>query len=476
MPETIKLHIGGRWREGGRGDTLAIHNPANGAVLGVLALADESDLDDALAAVAQGFAIWRKLPVGVRGQYLRRVAGLLRDRAALIARTLTQEEGKPLAQATGEVMGTAAYFDDLANTAQMIFGRYVPPAGDGLTRKIVHVPIGPTFGVAPWNLPALMPGRKIANALAAGCSIILKPAKETPMTAAQVVQCCIDAEIPPGVVNMVSGAAGLVSAKMLQSPVIRKISFTGSTDVGKDLAAMAGAHMKKATMELGGHAPVIVCDDVDVESITDTLVAARYANAGQSCMAPTRFFVQEAIYKEFAHTFARKAAALQLGDGLDPQTQMGPLAHARRPPFMQELTDDALARHASLLTGGRLPSGQGCFYPPTVLMDVPGDARIMNEEPFGPVTPIVPFSTLEEVSVRANATPYGLAAYVFTRALKNAHQLTAELDAGLVGLNSTQVAAPSVPFGGVRDSGIGREGSIEGLLESMTTKAITIAS
>jgi len=473
-PHKIQLYIDGVWCDGAAGETLAVINPATEAVVAHLCLATPADLERALAAAERGFYRWRALAAAQRADMLKAAGDLIRARADEMSRILTLEQGKTLAQARGELFATAAYFDDLADTAARLFGRIIPTAPDGAVRSVVYEPVGPVFGVAPWNLPAMMPGRKIANALAAGCSIILKPARETPQTAYRIAACCADAGIPAGVVNVVCGPSGPLSEQMIRSPVIRKISFTGSTEVGKELAQLAGAQMKKATMELGGHAPVIVCEDVDIARVVAQTIPARYGNAGQSCMAPTRFFVHESCYEAFAEAFAAAAHGLRVGNGLDDGVDMGPLASARRLGVMEELVADALGRGARLMAGGERLAGPGFFFAPTVLGEVPAEARIMSQEPFGPVTAIAPYRDLEDVIARANETPYGLAAYVFTRDLDRARYLAGALEAGLVGINAVAVAGPSTPFGGVKDSGLGREGAIEKLLETMVVKTITL--
>lgn len=469
------LFIGGEWLSGGGRDVVPIHNPATGETVAELTLASDDDLERALDAAAVGFETWRRVPAIERARLLHETARLLRERADAVARTLTTEQGKLIAEAKGEVLVTAAYLDELAEVGARISGRLLGPDVAGVERVVVNEPIGPVFAVSPWNLPAMMPGRKIANSLAAGCSIVLKPARETPQTACLLAACCEDAGIPPGVVNVVSGEASLVSRKMIASETIRKVSFTGSTEVGKKLAALAGAHMKKITMELGGHAPVVVFDDVDIERVVGLLVPARHHNAGQSCMAATRFFVQSGIYDAFVEAYGTQTAALRVGDGIEPDSDMGPLTSERRLPVMDSLVNDAVGAGAGLVTGGRRLDRQGWFYAPTVLRDVPARAAIMAEEPFGPVTPFAAFRDVEEVIGRANETPYGLAAYVFTNNETTGRHVAASLDAGIVGINTTQVAGPAVPFGGVRDSGVGREGALEGVLESMTTKTVSLA-
>ena len=475
MTDQVKLFIGGEWLEGGDRDTIPVINPATEKPVAELCMATKGDLERALEAAARGFRIWRTTPADERRILMRKAAALLRERADAIATALTIEQGKTLAQAKGEILVTAAYFDELADCGARVVGRILPVESSGVRRRIVHEPIGPVFAVSPWNLPAMMPGRKIGTSLAAGCSVIVKPAKETPQTAYLIAACCQDAGIPDGVVNVVSGPSSLVSDTLIASDVIRKVSFTGSTEIGKQLAAQAGRHMKKVTMELGGHAPVIIFDDIDIQNAVAAIVPARYHNAGQSCMAATRFFVHDAVYDEFVSKFSTAAAALTVGDGTDTNTDMGPLTSERRIPVMTALIEDAVAKGATVSAGGTRPDRPGYFFTPTVLVDVADSADIMTEEPFGPVTPMARFSQIDDLIRRANSTPYGLASYVFTRDQARADQIAAALDAGLVGVNTTNIAGPAVPFGGVRDSGIGREGAMEGIIESMTTKTVTTA-
>jgi len=475
MSGLIRLFIGGEWLERGGRDTITVINPATEEAVAELCMADQNDLQHALDAAQHGFLIWRNTSAAQRALLLHKTAELMRERAGVIGRVLTEEQGKTLAQAKGEVFVTAAYFDELAECGSRVAGRSSPPESSGVMRSIVYEPIGPVFAVSPWNLPAMMPGRKIGTALAAGCSIIVKPAKETPQTAYLIAQCCQDAGIPDGVVNVISGPSSMVSETLIASPVIRKVSFTGSTEVGKALATKAGAHMKKLTMELGGHAPVIIFDDVDVEKIVSMIVPTRYSNAGQSCTAATRFFVHDTIYDTFVTAFTKKAAGLQVGNGLDDGVDMGPLTSKRRISVMERLVADAVRCGSNVTTGGNHLDRRGYFFEPTVLSEVPDRAAIMSEEPFGPISPIAHFSDIDDVIARANGTPYGLASYVFSHDRAKVDYVTSALEAGLVGVNSLNVAGPTVPFGGVKDSGIGREGAMEGVLECMTTKTISTA-
>ncbi len=475
MSKKLKLFVDGRWRTGGDNEVIPVLNPATEEVVAELCMANAADLDEVIASAERGFDTWRQVNAADRAALIRKTAALLRERVEDMARVLTVEQGKTLAQSRWEINGTAAYFDDLADCGEHVYGRNVPKGGSGVTRSVVYEPIGPVFAVAPWNLPAMLPGRKIATALAAGCAVIVKPAKETPETTQLIARCCQDAGIPDGVVNVISGPSGMLSEKLIASPVIRKISFTGSTGVGKQLAGICGLHMKKATMELGGHAPVIVFADADIDAVVEKTVAGRYSNAGQSCIAPTRFFVERAAYEAFVDGFSARVKKLRVGNGLDDGVAMGPLASERRVPVMEQLVADALGHGAELTAGGGAMDGKGYFFEPTVLRDVPDSAEIMVEEPFGPITPIDAFDDVDEVLARANGTPYGLASYVFTNSLPVANRVSANLQAGMVGLNSLDVAAPPVPFGGVKDSGTGREGSIEGVLESMVSKTISTA-
>lgn len=474
VTDPIRPFIDGIEIEAGDRETIPVVNPATEATVAHLCMATPADLSLAIDAAQRGFSVWRSLPAATRGNLLHATADLIRNRISHMRLVLTREQGKTLAQAEGEIVTTAAYFDELANCAVRLQGALQPPDKHGVARSVVHEPIGPVFAVSPWNLPAMMPGRKIATSLAAGCSVIVKPAKETPQTAYLIAKCCQDAGVPDGVVNVISGKSSLVSETLIASPVIRKVSFTGSTDIGKMLAKIAGAHMKKVTMELGGHAPVIVCEDVDIDDVINTIVPAKFSNAGQSCMAATRLFVHDEIYESFVESFTAKTVALRVGSGEDAGVDMGPLTSDRRLPVMENLVADAVACGAMVTTGGKRIDRLGYFFEPTVLSEVPASAVIMQEEPFGPLIAIARFTKINDVIDRANNTAYGLAAYVFSHDIARAQRIAGALDAGLVGINTTNIAGPTVPFGGVRDSGIGREGAMEGVLESMTTKAISI--
>lgn len=448
-------------------------NPANGETIGQVEMIDAAGLDAALKAAAKGFETWRNTSAYERARIMQDAVKLIRERKEAIARLMTLEQGKPLAEAIGEVSTSADNTEWMAQEATRAYGRLLTPRTFDVTQVVQREPIGPVASFCPWNFPALTPARKIAGALAAGCSLILKPSEETPFTAREIVQAFIDAGVPPGVLNLVYGVAREVSSHLIASPVIRKISFTGSTPVGKLLLGLAAQGVKRATMELGGHAPVIVFDDADPVAAARQAVTAKFRNAGQVCTSPTRFYVHKGIYREFVAAFAEAARALRVGNGLEAGIQMGPLANRRRQEAMQGLVDDALAHGARLECGGELPQGPGCFYPPTVLSDVPETARIMSEEPFGPVVPMTSFDTFEEVVARANALPFGLAAYVVTRSLARASAASNALQAGMVAVNHYTVSTPASPFGGVKESGYGSEGGVEGLDAYLVTKSIT---
>jgi succinate-semialdehyde dehydrogenase/glutarate-semialdehyde dehydrogenase len=410
-----------------------------------------------------------------RYRILRKGAEILRGRADAIARILTLEQGKIIAEAKIEVVTSADILDWYAEEGRRAYGRIIPARMPGVRQMVIKEPVGIVAAFTPWNFPALTPMRKIAGALAAGCSIILKPSEETPGTAVEIARCLQEAGLPEGALNVVFGVPAEVSSYLIAHPKVRKISFTGSTAVGKQLMKLAADGMKRTTMELGGHAPVIVFDDVDAAAVAKITAAGKYRNAGQVCISPTRFFVHESKYKQFVDTFTEIASGLKLGDGLDPTTQMGPMANARRLEAMDMFVADAKARGAVVKTGGERAANQGFFYKPTVLVDVPAEARIMTEEPFGPLAPIVPFSSFEEVVERANGVDYGLAAYAFTNDEKRATAIADALQWGMVGVNSLAVSTPETPFGGIKDSGHGSEGGIEGLEAYLNIKFVSQA-
>jgi len=455
----IELYIDGRWK---RADGQPVLNPADEAVLGTVPTATIADLDDAIAAAERGFAVWRKTAPAKRTQIILKAASLIRERVNEMAVAMTLEQGKPLDQARLEILRGCDIIEWDATEGLRMYGRVIP-SEEGMRHAVLRQPIGPVAAFSPWNFPMSSPARKVAGALSSGCSIILKASEETPAGAVQLVRAFHDAGLPPGVLNLVFGNPAEISNHLIPQSSIRLITFTGSIPVGKTLAEMAGRHMKPAVMELGGHAPVIVCDDVDPVATAATSVAGKSRNAGQVCVAPTRFFVQESIYERFADSFAEKAAQLKIGNGLDPTTQLGPLANSRRIDAMEGLVADAKAKGAKVLAGGQRIGNRGYFFPLTVLADVPDDARAMREEPFGPLAPVNPVRDLDEAIEKANSLPYGLAAYAFTRSANNADRLASEIEAGNLAINHFVALVAETPLGGVKDSGYGREGGTEGL-------------
>jgi succinate-semialdehyde dehydrogenase/glutarate-semialdehyde dehydrogenase len=475
MYQDTQLFIDGAWGPAASGRTLEIINPATGEPIGTVAHADRGDLDRALAAAEKGFAVWRKVSAYDRSKLMRKAADLLRERAGAIAPLMTQEQGKPLAEAKMEVLAAADVIDWFAEEARRAYGRVIPARADGVYQLVVKEPVGPVAAFTPWNFPINQVVRKLSGALAAGCSIIVKAPEETPASPAELIRCFADAGVPAGVVNLVYGVPAEISEYLIPHPIIRKISFTGSTAVGKQLAALAGAHMKRVTMELGGHAPAIVFDDADVVTATRLLAGAKFRNAGQVCVSPTRLLVQERVYEQFVDGFVAHAKAVKVGDGLDSGTVMGPLANARRVAAMDSLIGDAIQHGAKVRTGGARIGNKGNFYEPTVLTDVPLSARVMNEEPFGPLAVISPFGGFNEVVAESNRLPYGLASYAYTRSAKTAQAIAASVESGMISINHHGLALPEVPFGGVKDSGYGSEGGLEAIEGYLNTKFVTQA-
>jgi succinate-semialdehyde dehydrogenase/glutarate-semialdehyde dehydrogenase len=452
-------------------DSHKVVNPATGAMLGELPLADAADLDRALDVAAQGFAIWRQSSAQQRAAVLAGAAGLLVQRQEEIARNAVLEEGKTLAEARIEVMMAAGLFNFYAGEVGRIYGRaLVRP--EGMRSTVTYEPVGPVAAFAPWNFPIGNPGRKLGAPVAAGCSVIMKPAEEAPASALAVLQALLDAGLPPQVAQIVFGVPDQVSRHLLASPVIRKLSFTGSTVVGKHLAGLAAQNCIRTTMELGGHGPVLVFADADIERVLDIAVGHKYRNAGQVCVSPTRFIVEGSVYDAFREGFARRAGALRVGDGLDPESQMGPMANPRRPEAMEALIGEAVAAGATLHTGGKRMGNQGFFFEPTVLSDIPLSARIMNEEPFGPVALINPYADEAAMIAEANRLPYGLAAYAWTSDAVRQKRLARVLEAGMVGINTVAIGGSDSPFGGVKWSGHGAEDGPEGLHACLVTKAV----
>jgi succinate-semialdehyde dehydrogenase/glutarate-semialdehyde dehydrogenase len=455
----LQLFIGGEWKSA---DGQPVLNPADESVLGIVPHATRADLDAALAAAERGFHIWRNTSPAKRADIILKAAQLMRQRVEEMAVAMTLEQGKPIAQSRLEILRGCDIIEWDATEGRRIYGRVIP-SEPGMRHTVLRQPIGVVAAFSPWNFPMSSPARKVGGALSAGCSIILKASEETPAGAVQLAHAFHDAGLPPGVLNLVFGKPAEISEYLIPQPAVRLVTFTGSIPVGKQLAAMAGQYMKPAIMELGGHAPVIVCDDVDPVASAATSVIGKSRNAGQVCVSPTRFFVQEAIYKEFTAAFAEKARAVKVGDGMDPANQMGPLANHRRIETMEALVADAKQKGARVLAGGSRIGNRGYYYPLTVLADLPDDARAMREEPFGPLALINPVASLDDAIAKANALPYGLAAYAFTRSARNADRLAEGVEVGNLSINHFVASIAETPFGGVKDSGYGREGGTEGL-------------
>jgi len=467
----LKLHIAGDWLGAEGRETMPVLNPATEEELGQLPMVSKADLDRALAAAERGFETWRRATAQDRASVLRGAAALLHERADEIGRNATVEEGKTLPEAILETHIAAGLFEFYAEETRRLYGRVlVRPVGQ--RSLVMKVPVGPVASFAPWNFPVGNPARKLGAAIGAGCSCILKPAEESPASGMAVVQALLDAGLPEGVAQLVFGVPDEVSTHLLASPVIRKLSFTGSVPVGKHLMTLAAANMQRTTMELGGHAPVLVFEDADLDKVLNLMVAAKYRNAGQVCVSPTRYYIQRSIYPEFARRFTDGAAAITVGNGLEEGVQMGPMANPRRPEAIEAFVKDAVEQGANLQTGGSRIDGPGWFFQPTVLSDLPDSARIMNEEPFGPVALLNPFDDYDDAISKANRLPFGLAAFAFTGSADTAVRVGDDIEAGMVGVNTNMIAGPDAPFQGLKESGHGSEDGPEGLEACLVTKTI----
>lgn len=466
------LYIDGHWTEGADRATREVVNPATGEVIGTVAVATAADLEQAARAAERQFREWKASSPSLRSQIIRKCAELLRERADAIAPLLTLEQGKPLAQARGEVTGAAEMLEWTAEEGRRTLGTTIPARDPHVMQYTVLEPIGPVAAFSPWNFPLNIFARKVACALAAGCTVVAKAAEETPAAAAAVVQCLADAGLPAGVLHLVFGDPNQISSYLIPHPAIRKVSFTGSSAVGKKLAALAGTHMKSMTSELGGHAPALVFADADVPRAARLLATSKYRNGGQGCGSPSRILVEESAFDEFLTHFTAVVKSVKVGDGFGP-VDMGPLANARRLAAVEELIADALAHGATLAAGGSRIPGPGYFFEPTVLVKVPISARIMNEEPFGPIGVICTFRNLEEAVQEANRLPYGLASYAYTNSTRTARTLVRDVEAGMVSINHQGLAPPEVPFAGVKDSGIGAESGPGALSGYLVSKFVT---
>lgn len=469
----LTLLIGGRAVTAGQRPSLEVIDPATQTVLGRLPVASPDDIDEALESARRSFPGWRATPALDRAAILRRAATLMRERTPRLAWLITRELGKPLAESEKEVATAAEMFEWGAEEARRTYGRLIPGRVGSIRQMAIPEPIGPVAAFAGWNAPAITPSRKIAGALAAGCSIVIKPSEETPAIALEIGRALTDAGLPAGVLSVVFGDPGQISRRLIESPVIRMVTFTGSTAIGRELAMMAAAGLKRATLELGGHAPVLVFGDADPIEAADTVLAAKLRNSGQICTSPTRMVVHESVYDRFVERLAERARGWRVGNGLDAEVQMGPLANPRRLAAMETMVADALDRGARLAAGGQRLDLPGWFWAPTVLSGVSADCRAANTEPFGPLALVQPFTSMDEALHEANRLPFGLASYVFTRDAATARIASERIESGVVCINHCQASLPETPFGGFKDSGLGKEGGMEGLQEFMQVKYVS---
>nr|WP_067292425.1 NAD-dependent succinate-semialdehyde dehydrogenase [Marinobacterium profundum] len=471
---TYQLYIDGRWTDGADGVVEPVINPATEEPIAQFSHATAADIDRAVASAKEGLEQWKAVPQWNKGTILIRAAELLRERKQEIAQVLTLEQGKPLVESIGEIERAADFIEWGGEEARRVAGRLVAGRDNANTVEIRKVPVGVVAAFAPWNFPVVLTAKKLAGLLGAGCSCVLKPAEETPGSAIELVKALLDAGVPPKVLNLVLGNPAEISSRLIADPAIKKITFTGSSPVGKLLAAKAGEVMKPVTMELGGHSPVIIFDDADIEPLAKQLVAKKFFNAGQVCVSPTRFFVHESLYEAFVSAFCEHASRLTLGEGTDSKTQMGPLANERRLQAMESLVADAVAKGAKVETGGKRARDIGFFFEPTVLTNVSLEADLMSTEIFGPIVPILPFSDEDEVLKIANGVDYGLAAYFFTNDAKRQRRVSETLFAGTIGVNDVPAHIAEVPLGGWGDSGYGVEGGIEALDAYMKSQFVSL--
>lgn len=472
MYTKLELFIDGKWIAETTSGAIDILNPADGTSLGAMPCVGTEELALATAAANRAFAGWKATPAIERARIMHKAAELMRERVDHIATVLTLEQGKVTAEAKGEVVAGSEFIDWYAEEGRRSYGRLIPARTGNMVQSVTLEPVGPVACFSPWNFPAVTPLRKIAAALAAGCTVIAKPSEETPGTLIEIMRAFQDAGLPDGVLNLVFGDPALVSDYLIKSPVIRKISFTGSTAVGRKLAALAGENLTQMTMELGGHAPVIVARDADIEHAAKTSMAIKMRNAGQVCTSPTRFFVEKPVYKDYLDACVEIVSALKIGNGLDPQSNVGPLANSRRIDAMDTLIGDAVSKGAKLLTGGEKIAGPGFAYKPAIVAELPENARALTEEPFGPLALIQPVEDLDDALTRANSLSYGLAGYAFTKSSATAHQISQRMEVGVIGINQMVVSIPENPFGGIHDSGWGREGGSEGIDAYTVTKYV----
>jgi len=471
--EKLELLIDGKWSAGTSGKSEPVLNPATEEVLGHVPHASAADLDAALEASRKGFKTWKAMTALARQDIMEKAARLIEERKETYAENLTREMGKPFAEAKMELDFTISVLRWYGEEGKRAYGRLVPARMPGMRQMVIKEPVGPATAFVAWNFPGVNVIRKVAGALGAGCSLIIKASEETPSTCISIARCLQEAGLPDGVLNVVFGVPDDVSRHLLASPIPKKLSFTGSVPVGKHLQALAAETLKRCTMELGGHAPVMVFEDADIAKAAKAAAGSKFRNAGQVCVSPTRFYVQESVLDDFTDAFVAAASEIKVGNGMDDGVGMGPLIGERRLGVMQSFVDDAKNHGAEVVLGGERIGNQGFFYAPTVLRNVPEDAMIMNEEPFGPLAPIASFKDFDDVVARANKLSFGLASYAFTNDGARAAALGEQIEAGLLAVNSFVVSTPETPFGGVNESGYGSEGGVEGLDAFLRTKFVT---
>ncbi len=474
-PDT-QLLINGSWRPGALKRQSAVYDPATATVIGHYAVAESADLEEAVTAAGAAFAPWRDAGAYARSGILRRAAVLLRERAEQLAEHITTEMGKPLAEARSEVLSSADLLDWFAGEGQRAYGQVIPARSPNVTQVVLKQPVGPVAAFTPWNFPMSQLVRKLGPALSVGCTVVAKPPEDTPASPAALARALTDAGLPPGVLNVVYGEPADIANYLIPHPLIRKVSFTGSVPVGKQLAALAGKHMKRITMELGGHNPVIVCDDANIEAAAAAVAGFKVRNAGQVCISPTRVLVQKSVYERFAAALAEHVKTVRVGSGLKPETSMGPLVSERRLKAVASMIEEALEEGAQILATGDAPEQPGYFQAPTILTGVNVSSRIQNDEPFGPVAILSPFDTIDDAIAEANRLPYGLAGYAFTSSIGNSQRLQNELEVGMLAINHTLLGLPELPLGGVKDSGFGSEGGSEAIDSYLISKLVTQAA
>jgi succinate-semialdehyde dehydrogenase/glutarate-semialdehyde dehydrogenase len=475
-----ELYIDGKWQDAENGERVEIKNPATGELVASIAYGSRKDAEKALDSAERAFPKWKAMTAYERAELMDRTAEIIRKRASDIAKILTRENGKPISESLAEARGCASWFNWFAEEGKRVYGRMIPSHYDHKRHWALRQPVGVVAAIAPWNFPIALMCRKLAAALAAGCVVVSRPSSRTPLSTALIFECLHEAEFPAGVINFIVGSARELTQAMLDHRSVRKIAFTGSTEVGKELMAQAADRITKVSLELGGHAPLIVFPDVDLEDAVEKAVVGKFRNAGQSCIAPTRIYVHEDIFDEFVERAVDRAAKIVVGNGLDSRVEMGPLFDQAQLENIEAFLEDAVSKGAEVLLGGERLIGdnydKGFFFTPTIIKNVSGLMRLTCEEIFGPIMPIIPFSTEEEVIREANATEFGLASYVLVKDISIAIRVSEALEFGIVGLNDTVPTVPQAPFGGWKESGIGREGGIEGMEAYLETKYVSVGN